>query len=145
MQIIHESANDTANIIVIGEDVTYTQKIAPNSFVIFQITPIFFNFFFRYVATQSVIACKLGSKTGTCINPSGNVDLFPNLATRGMISGTEVGQRTYRVKITNPFEDSTAEVRVIFHSRSIERCENRKIGRVYNEIVSNGSCLSYIL
>jgi len=41
-------------------------------------------------------------------------------------------ERRARVKITNPFPDSTAEVTVIFHSRTIDHCDQKQIGKVYS-------------
>jgi hypothetical protein len=50
-----------------------------------------------------------------------------------------------RIQILNPFSDKTIEVSVIFHSRDIDRCEHKKVGRLYNEIVNDKSCYDFLL
>lgn len=45
-------------------------------------------------------------------------ETLPRLSYEGVIKKVDLSaERRARVKITNPFSDSTAEVTVIFHSR----------------------------
>ena len=68
----------------------------------------------------------------------------PKLNYKGNITKVKMNaDRKAKVKITNPFSDSIAEVAVIFHSRKFDHCETKKVGRVYSEIVKNGTCYSY--
>jgi len=145
MQIIHKSSNsDNANVYNMGEDLTYTVKIKPNSYAIFEVVPIYYEFYFSYSSSQSVLACELDLNTNKCFNMGNNETITPKLAVKGELV-KQLEQRKHRVKITNPFTDSIAEVSVLFHSRSFDHCERKKIGTVYSEVVKDKSCFSYIL
>jgi hypothetical protein len=118
MQVIHKSSiHKNVTIATISEDLTYTVKLQPSSYSIYEVVPIFHGFDFTYSSSQSVIVCALNPKTNTCIDPQGPQQNAPNLATRGSITKAELIDRKARIKITNPFSDSVAEVTFIFHSR----------------------------
>jgi hypothetical protein len=80
-----------------------------------------------------------------CIDPNGKDEASPKLSVKGEITKAKLTNRKVRVKITNPFSDSIAEVQVIFHSRNFEHCDDKKIGTVYNTVAKDGSCFSYLL
>ena len=63
----------------------------------------------------------------------------------GSITGVELQDRRARIKITNPFSNSIAEVSVIFHSRNMTHCEQVSIGKVYSQTVKHMTCLEYTL
>lgn len=118
MQVIHKSSvHKNVTIATISEDLTYTVKLQPSSYSIYEVVPIFHGFDFTYSSSQSVIVCAINPKTNTCIDPQGSQQNAPNLATRGSITKAELIDRKARIKITNPFSDSVAEVTFIFHSR----------------------------
>lgn len=143
MQIIHKSeVNKNVNIATISEDVTYTVKIAPNTFAIYEVVPIFYDFSFSYSSSQSIIVCSINPKTNSCIDPEGN-NSTPNLGVKGVLTKAHLVDRKARIKITNPFSDSIAEVSFIFHSRIFDHCDDKKVGQVYFEVVKDGSCVSY--
>ena len=92
-----------------------------------------------------MIACSLNPETGMCLNVK-DPKTAPRLNYKGKITEAELSEdRKARVKITNPFLDSNAEVTIIFHSRTLDHCEQKKIGKVYSETVKNGTCYSYLL
>ena len=119
-------------MIAIGEDLAYTVRIQPQSYTVFEVTPMYYQFSFRYSSSQSVIVCPLSPKTGTCIDVE-DKSTIPRLSFEGTISKVELStERRARVKVTNPFQDSIAEVTIIFHSRVWEHCDQRMIGKVYS-------------
>ena len=106
---------------------------------------MFYEFDFSYEASQSVIACAINPTTGMCLNASDPLTA-PSLNYKGKITKASLSEdRKAKVKITNPFADSIAEVTVIFHSRTFGHCEKKLIGKVYNENVQNGSCYSFVI
>jgi hypothetical protein len=132
MQIIHKSSlNKNVNIATISEDLTYTVKIQPNSFAIYEVVPIFYDFSFSYSASQSVIVCSINPQTNSCLDPKGEKLANPNLGVKGVITKAQLADRKAMIKITNPFSDSIAEVTFIFHSRVFNHCDGKRIGQVY--------------
>jgi hypothetical protein len=133
MQVIHKSSlHKNVTVATISEDLTYTVKIQPNSFAIYEVVPIFYGFDFSYSASQSVIVCAINPTTNSCIDPTSSNLTAPNLGVKGSITKAQLVDRKGRVKITNPFSDSIAEVTFIFHSRQAEHCEgDKKMGQVY--------------
>ena len=106
---------------------------------------MYYQFEFSYEASQSVIACALNPQTGNCVNAT-DASTAPRLSYKGNITKIQMSQdRRAKVKITNPFPDSTAEVSVIFHSRKFDHCEKKQVGKVYSQSVSNGTCYSYLI
>lgn len=78
---------------------------------------MFYNSAFSYESTQSIIACALNMKTGKCIDVKDKTTI-PKLSYKGTITEVSLSSdRKGRIKITNPFSDSVAEVTVIYHSR----------------------------
>lgn len=72
MQVIHKSQqNKNINIATISEDVAYTVKIQPNTYSIYEVVPIFYDFSFSYSSSQSIIVCPLNPETNSCIDPKG--------------------------------------------------------------------------
>jgi hypothetical protein len=130
--ILKNEMHDNADVIAMGEDLTYTVRIQPQTFTIFEMTPIYFEFEFKYAASQSVIACAMDPDTGICLDLNDS-STKPHLALQGVVSKAKMtGDRRARIKITNPFSDSIAEVAVIFHSRILNHCDAKQIGKVYS-------------
>jgi hypothetical protein len=67
--ILSNEMHENADVIAIGEDLAYTVRIQPQSYTVFEVTPMYYQFTFKYSSSQSVIACPLSPETGTCINP----------------------------------------------------------------------------
>lgn len=106
---------------------------------------MFYQYAFKYESSQSVIACALNMTTGVCVNTDDR-STVPTLSFSGTIAAADLSaDRRSRVKITNPFGDSVAEVTVIFHSREFNHCDRKFIGKVYSENVKNGTCVSYLI
>ena len=145
MQVIHKSEASGVSVVSISEDLTYTVKIQPSSYAIYEVTPIFYDFSFSYSSSQSVIVCAVNPATNSCVDPQGEKLPNPNLSVKGEIEKATLTDRKARVKITNPFSDSIAEVSFIFHSRRLSHCEDKLIGKVYNEVVHDSTCFSYLL
>ena len=60
--------------------------------------------------------------TGNCLNATDS-STAPKLNYKGNITKAKLShERRAKVKITNPFADSIAEVTVIFHSRVLSHC-----------------------
>lgn len=84
--------------------------------------------------------------TGNCIEDKNDKSSVPRINYKGSITNGRLSQeRKGRIKITNPFSDSVAEVTVIFHSRNMDHCEPKIVGKVYSENVKNGTCYSYLI
>ncbi len=107
---------------------------------------MFYNFIFSYESSQSVITCALNMTTGNCISDTEDRINAPRLNFKGNVTNAQLSKdRKGRIKITNPFSDSVAEVTVIFHSRHFDHCEAKTIGMVYSDEVKNGTCYSYLI
>jgi hypothetical protein len=75
MQIILKNDEaGLADVRVIGEDLGYIIRINPNSFTIFEITPIFYEFLFKYESSQTIIVCALNMTTGDCLNMNNSIN-----------------------------------------------------------------------
>jgi len=86
MQIIHKNeVTEQANVISISEDLAYTVKIQPNSFSVFEVTPIFYEFSFSYTSSQSVIACVV-NLANQCVSFNGTELTTPKLSFKGEIT-----------------------------------------------------------
>lgn len=83
MQVIHKSEASGVSVISISEDLTYTVKIQPSSYAIFEVTPIFYDFSFSYSSSQSIIVCPINPVTNSCIDPQGTKLVNPNLSVKG--------------------------------------------------------------
>jgi hypothetical protein len=145
MQVIHKSSvHKNVTVATISEDLTYTVKLQPNSYSIYEVVPIYNSFDFTYSSSQSIIVCAINPKTNACIDPDSPKVTPPNLGTRGSITKAELLNRKARIKMTNPFSDSIAEVTFIFHSREFDHCEvDKLIGQAYQLTVTDGKCVSF--
>jgi len=92
-------------------------KIKPLTYSIFEVVPMFEQFFFNYESSQSVIACVLNETLNKCIDTNNTSVAPPKLSVKQTITDAKLTNRKARIKITNPFADSIAAVSVIFHSR----------------------------
>ena len=87
----------------------------------------------------------MNPETGMCLNIT-DPTTRPRLNYKGVVDEASLTlDRKAKVKITNPFIDSIAEVTVIFHSRTFSHCDSKKVGTVYSENVQNGTCYTYFI
>lgn len=87
----------------------YTVRIKPQTYTVFEVTPMYYSFIFNYESSQSVIACALNMTTGNCILDKNDKTSVPRLNYKGSVTNGQLSQeRKGRVKITNPFSDSVA-------------------------------------
>lgn len=94
--------------------------------------PVYNDFYFKFNSTSTVITCLIDPLTNTCNLAAKNNSDKVKMATSGEIVILGTNQRKQKVKISNPFGDSSAQVTTIFHSYKYHQCEIRKIGQVYN-------------
>ena len=86
MQIIDTTDdNEVTDIIPMGEDLPYSHRIKPQTYVIFEVTPIYYDFHFSFQSSQSVIACALNPETGRCVTVNETITK-PHLGYQGTIT-----------------------------------------------------------
>ena len=105
--------------------------------------PIFKEFYFTYESSQSVIACVINQTLNQCLDITKDELAKPKISVKETITNVTLQNRKAQIKITNPFSDSIAAVSVIFHSKPLDHCLTKKLGQVYNDLVSSGQCYEY--